>query len=387
MLEPLRRRADAAEAAAGAAESDAAIALERMRAVAADAQRRSLELTSAGDQLAASAVESREHAAGIDAAIRGLRGGMSSQAARVTEGLISAEELARAVRQIADGARQQSDALVDAANSIARVDAQIVSVSEAGMRVSFSTREAASGSMSGRAAADETVDVMTRLRAASEEATDVMRGLVGRTEAVGTIVASIEAIADQTNLLALNAAIEAARAGAHGRGFAVVADEVRKLAEQSNRATAEIGTILTGIAVDTRRTAESFAAAVRLIDDAIARSGDARDALAMLGDTIAVTDAVAGTLATLVAEMTGDSGGVHGAMQGIAAVSEQNAAAAEEMERACEATLLRFIEIDSATRDALECVGGIEHRASDLTQSIGALCAAPIPLSTERTHS
>jgi len=93
---------------------------------------------------------------------------------------------------------------------------------------------------------------------------------------IGDVVELINTIAGQTNLLALNATIEAARAGEAGRGFAVVASEVKALAEQTAKATGEIGQQISGIQAATQESVH----AIREISGTIERLSEISSTIA-----------------------------------------------------------------------------------------------------------
>jgi len=326
--------------------------LEQLQLAIGGAASTALAVRAVSDDLGSAAQTSSRAVTRIDESLGELLDQARVQAQRAVEGRIGSEQLAATVRQIAEGAQHQRAATGGVARAIARINEQIAAVSTAGERLAQATSHAGQGTSAGRLAVDETVGAMNRLRTAADEARVAMAELVVQTDAVGSIVEAIEAIADQTNLLALNAAIEAARAGDHGRGFAVVADEIRKLAEQSNGSTREIASILGQIRSGTMKTSTSFGSAVEVMDEGLVRANQARETLGVLIDAVVGTERIAGEVATLVGEMRRESEAVGEAVADVSAVAQENAVASEQMQRSCESTLAMVELFAKSAEDA-----------------------------------
>jgi len=286
---------------------------------------------SSSEELTASAESSAQAAQESARSVAQVAAGASEQA-RATEDVNgTVEQLQATIQQIAHGAGKTASEVQQASQSMAQVVRSMESMADAATATADEAGGAAQTARNGADVVERTLTEMEQIRSAVGHSSDTIKKLEQLSAQIGDITGVISGIAGQTNLLALNAAIEAARAGEAGRGFAVVADEIRKLAERAASSTREITDLVRNVQERTAEAVVSMEAGSERVAAGSRLAVEAGQALRHL--VTAATRAAEETrnMAQVAAQVKADAIVVVNAFDSVAAVSEENTAATEEM--------------------------------------------------------
>ncbi len=184
--------------------------------------------------------------------------------AKVNENMTTLQNATNELNKAAGDMSTQAESTGTLASSVSQrsdtMSANVNSVASATEELSGSIREISSQ-------INKSAQVTTTAVNDAGKATKFAEDLTLAGQKIETVVDLIQDIANQTNLLALNATIEAARAGEAGKGFAVVASEVKSLANQTAKATEEIGVQISDMQNVTSEVVESMTAIGKVINE------------------------------------------------------------------------------------------------------------------------
>lgn len=273
---------------------------------------------------------------------------MSIISAQTTE---SATNVVTAVDEFANGAQDQAHEASESVDSLESLNELIAMSNELANDVlAFSTKVSEQQGIGNKSVSELVTEFDTTL-VAIKKLSENIENLSTHSSSINDIVTTIEGIAGQTNLLALNASIEAARAGEAGKGFAVVASEIRNLAEQTTTSTKEINQIINLVTESVNASKGNMSKSNDSVKVAHTKMLNVKatmeDSSRFIEES---TDKMGQVQASYGAINQAKETALH-AIQSISAVTEENAATAEEINATMETQKQTIGDLDLISKE------------------------------------
>ena len=228
-----------------------------------------------------------------------------------------AENLSETISANASAAESVSQAASEQASSLEETSSSLEETSSSLEEMSSMTKQNADNANQADILMKESNQIVGNANESMNELTGSTEEISNASEETSKIIKTIDEIAFQTNLLALNAAVEAARAGEAGAGFAVVADEVRNLAMRAADAA--------------KNTADLIEGTVKKIKDGSELVTRTNEAFSQVATGTVKVGGLVGEIAAASNEQAQGIDQVNTAVAEMDKVTQQNAAASEEM--------------------------------------------------------
>lgn len=285
----------------------------------------------------------------------------------------AADQTANASQQIARASEQLAGNATEASAAMEQLAEAIELVLKGSQQQQSAAEKATQVAEEGANAVEHTITSMDRIQKQVTASAEAVRDLGEQQEKIGAIVQTIDEIAEQTNLLALNAAIEAARAGEQGRGFAVVADEVRKLAERSSEATKEIAGLIENVSNGVNQAISAMEASASEVSQGTAHSDAASKALTAIDAAIRAVRDLSEKSEKAVEDMMRNTDTVTNSITSVASVSEETAAAAQQMSATTEEVSASAQQVTASVEEQTASASEVANMSSNLAQEANEL--------------
>ncbi len=243
----------------------------------------------------------------------------------------SADEISTTMNDLSNAAMSQAGEATTSANEAAKLDKLIIRNIDDTENLRANANEMDRVKNNGLMAIKDLIDKTMKSRDSILAAKEAMQQNNEQAQKIELTSQKINDIADQTNLLSLNAAIEAARAGEAGRGFAVVAEEIRSLAEETNSLTGEIAIIIQELLEKTSDATQNMEIMEKIFEQQEHSVGETRENFIQIEQCLESVQTSIHKLYESSNDMADSKKIIVDMIEGISAVSQQNAAGSQEV--------------------------------------------------------